>query len=45
LIVDEQELAEKIGEAGRQFSIHHWSWVDMQAYVSGSSHGVYFAER
>lgn len=27
-------LGKKIGEAGRDFSLNHWRWQDMQAYVS-----------
>ena len=30
-----QYLGRKIGEAGQQFAIDHWSWANMQAYVGG----------
>lgn len=27
-------LGKKIGQAGQEFALNHWRWVDMQAYVS-----------
>jgi len=27
-------LGHKIGQAGQEFSLTQWRWVDMQAYVS-----------
>ena len=37
---DAQYLGRKIGEAGQQFALDHWSWANMQAYVSCPAAGI-----